>query len=100
MVVLNQSKHLKVLKQSPTNDRSLRQRPETQLKNEALHLLIDQARQENSFAQLFGEFGTEWAKKYKGKGDALPTPNDLIEGLMQWITKQIENKLVPVKKEA
>mgnify|MGYP001384880821 CR=1 FL=1 len=52
-----------------------------------MHLLITRARQENSFAELFGEFGTKWAEKYKGKGEALPTPNDLIEGLMQWITK-------------
>merc|ERR1712032_333899 len=91
MVVTNKLMEVKLLERSPSNDRMLAQRPEGFQKNAAIRLLTDDDR--NSFPNWIGEFGKAWAEKFKGDvnmfGNALPTLNEMLEGLMQWYARQV-----------
>lgn len=50
------------------------------LKNAAIVLPILEDRK--TFAEDIGQYGNLWAKKYKNDEQSLPTPSEMIEGLM------------------
>ena len=68
-----------------------RLRPDTQMKNNGLKLSTPS--DNSAFAQNYGDFGRAWAVKYKGNESAKPSLNDLINGLMHWLTRQIEQTM-------
>ena len=87
MVTTNKLNEVKMLRRAPSNNRKMRFRPEETHKNCAIHLVSE--KKEDGFAKDIGEFGKNWAKKYKGDeyGLATPTLNEMTEGLMQWLTR-------------
>ena len=62
-----------LLKQAESNDKKLRRRPDSTLKNDAV-IITNQSGRADAFAEKFGELALAWAQKYKGDKDALPTP--------------------------
>ena len=51
-----------------------------------MHLQIVETKKE-AFAKQFGEIGTTWALKYKDDPDALPSLEDLVEGIMRFLER-------------
>ena len=51
-----------------------------------MQLRVEEKRKD-AFAKKFGEIGTEWALKYKNNPDALPSLEELIEGIMRFLER-------------
>lgn len=58
-------------------------RPETNDKNSSF-LVIDSDQNNSTFAITNGAYGKVWAKKYKGNEKALPSLNEIVEGIICW----------------
>ena len=92
----------KVLERALDNDRDTRHRPESTQKYGAVTIAANR-----DFAKEVGEFGITYIRKYKekeikeyedkgllrGESDVFPCINDVLEGLLQWMTRQIEGRL-------
>ena len=78
---------MNVLKKAPTNDRMSRMRPESTQKGctDALQVTVN-----GDFAEHGGDFAREWAKQCKSDQYALPTFNEITQGLLKWYISQTE----------
>lgn len=93
MIVTNKDGLVKVVQQAASNDRKLRKRPDNTLKSDAFKL--HKSKIADKFADCRCQYGMAWAEKYKPREDgrhdrSQPTPNEMVEGLMKWLTRQIE----------
>ena len=48
---------------------------------------------QRDFASDNGEYGKEWAKKYKNDWDARPSINDIVEGIKEWFVRQTQARM-------
>ena len=86
----------KVLERALENDRDTRHRPESTEKYGAVTIAANR-----DFAKEVGEFGITYIRKYKeikestiwGEDKVFSCINDVLEGLLQWMTRQIEGRL-------
>lgn len=92
MTITNMKNEVKILKQSAPIDRMMRRRCVTAIKNQGI--IIQSKEDRNGLAKEFGEFGNIWAKKYKNEKTALPSLDDLLQGLLQWLVRQIEAMVI------
>ena len=81
---------MQVLKKAPNNDRFKRRRPESNEKVYSDQILISV---NGDYTEHGGEFAREWAKQYKGDQYALPTFNEVMNGILQWYINQTEAKM-------
>ena len=61
-------------------------------------MLVKDVQNKNNFAITYGQYGKLWAKKYKDSENAFPSLGEVIEGLLQWMTKKLENNLIGKEK--
>lgn len=87
MIVQNSYRHIKILRRAPNNDRIIRHRPEGSIKFASFY--ISDPKRNGDFADKWGEFGKSWASKYKKEYNALPSMFEILEGLSQWLARQI-----------
>ena len=95
MVATNITGECKLLEKTPVNTRNTRHRPESTLKYGALKIA-----ENRDFAKEIGEFGMTYIRKYEkdqineqGENYAYPNLDTMLEGLLQWMTRQIEHRL-------
>lgn len=108
-VAQNIKNEIKILFRDPDNDRNFRARPEDcqraiplKLPKEmnerndrwdkllAWHPLLAQ---KSNFAEKSGAFGYTWAYKYKDDGSALPSVNEIMEGIIAWDVRITEMRM-------
>lgn len=81
---------MKLLVRSPENEKEKRKRPEDHKKNEPMILLslevLDQRKKD--FADESGAYGLKWAKVFKDDEYAIPSYNEMMEGILEWYVKQ------------
>ena len=94
----NKTNELKIVKLSEKNDRLLRCRPETNMREapilclpllhsnaNALSVISLDNKNDRTFSAMRGEYGIAWINKFKkGKWNDMPSLNEVIEGILEW----------------
>ena len=91
MIIKNPRNECKILERSQTNDRMLAQRADGFQKNTPI--VLNTTKDKGAFANDCGEFGKNWATKYKGASYKYPSVNEVMQGLMEWYTRQVESRI-------
>ena len=82
MVNVDKKGQLKVLFRERAVDRATRRRPDQNHKAEALFILQEKDNQD--FAKRWGDYGYTWAERVKGDEDAMPSLQEVFEGVEVW----------------
>lgn len=97
MVVFESSFNIMLVKKAPSNDRFKRNRPFGLMDDSAI--ILGNTQDQGAFAEAFGQYGKAWGKEYKYDDEyAMPSINEIMEGLMLWLTVQLESRMAQKSK--
>ena len=89
--------YTKVIVKATTNNRDDRVRPDSSDKSDGSALNLNSSGN-SAFAKKIGEYGLKWGEQVKGDKYALPSFNEMMEGVLKWLVSQtlpkMENKSV------
>ena len=101
-IVENKKGFIKLLKKATDNKRDQRARPEQNQKEFAVRFLTqdeEKKKDEKSpWARTYCAYGREWGRRYKNDEWAVPTINELLEGLYGWYVRQTEQRIEKLPK--